>query len=190
MGNDTALAVLSNRPRLLYDYFKQLFAQVTNPPLDAIREQLVTQMSIKTGPEGNLLDPQPESCHQIKLETPILGNEEMGKLRNLDLPELKSKTLPILFPVSGGARAMAQEMKDLCNKASQAIDSGYTILILSDRGVNKDTAAIPTLLATSGVHHHLVREGTRTAVGLVVETGEAREVHHCSLLIGYGASAV
>jgi glutamate synthase (ferredoxin) len=190
MGTDTSLAVLSNRPRLLYDYFKQLFAQVTNPPLDAIREQLVTQMTINVGPEGNLLDPQPESCHQIKLETPILENEELAKLRDLDLPELKSKTLPILFPVSGGAAALTQAMEDLCYKAGQAIDSGYNILILSDRGVNKDMAPIPALLATSGVHHHLVREGTRTTVGLVVETGEAREVHHAALLMGYGAGAV
>ena len=190
MGTDTSLAVLSNRSRLLYDYFKQLFAQVTNPPLDAIREELVTQMSINIGPEGNLLDPQPESCQQIRLESPILENEAMAKLYDLDLTDLKSKVLSILFPVAAGAAGIAQAMEDLCNKASQAIDSGYNILILSDRGVNKDLAPIPALLAVSGVHHHLVREATRTTIGLVVETGEAREVHHCALLIGYGASAI
>ncbi|MBI3933090.1 MAG: glutamate synthase large subunit, partial [Acidobacteria bacterium] len=190
MGTDTSLAVLSNRSRLLYDYFKQLFAQVTNPPLDAIREELVTQMSINIGPEGNLLDPQPESCQQIKLNSPILENEEMAKLYDLNLTDLKSKVLPILFPVCEGAAGLAQAMEDLCNRASQAIDSGYNILILSDRGVNRDMAPIPALLATSGVHQHLVRAATRTTVGLVVETGEAREVHHCALLIGYGASAI
>ncbi|HWP84510.1 MAG TPA: glutamate synthase large subunit, partial [Terriglobia bacterium] len=190
MGTDTSLAVLSNRPRLLYDYFKQLFAQVTNPPLDAIREELVTQMSITVGPEGNLLDPQPESCQQVKLQSPILKNEELARLWDLDLPDLKSKVLPILFPVAEGAAGLAKAMDDLCNRASQAIDSGYNILILTDRGVNKDMAAIPALLAVSGVHHHLVREATRTTVGLVIDTGEAREVHHCALLIGYGASAV
>jgi len=190
MGTDTSLAVLSNRSRLLYDYFKQLFAQVTNPPLDAIREELVTQMSINLGPEGNLLDPQPESCQQIKLGSPVLTNEELAKLRDVNLTDLKSKVLPILFPVSEGAAGMAKTLEEICNRASQAIDSGYNILILSDRGVNKKMAPIPALLATGAVHHHLVRAATRTTIGMVVDTGEAREVHHCALLIGYGASAV
>jgi glutamate synthase (ferredoxin) len=190
MGTDTSLAVLSNRSRLLFDYFKQLFAQVTNPPLDAIREELVTQMAINIGPEGNLLDPQPESCQQIKLDSPILEIDEMAKLYDLNLTDLKSKVLPMLFPVAEGAAGLAKAMDDLCARASQAIDSGYNILILSDRGVDQDMAPIPALLATAGVHHHLVRAATRTTVGLVVDTGEAREVHHCALLIGYGASAV
>ena len=190
MGTDTALAVLSNRSRLLYDYFKQLFAQVTNPPLDAIREELVTQMSITIGPEGNLLDPVPESCRQIKLATPILDNEELAKLRNINMPALKCITIPMLFPVADGAAGLKKAMDQLCLRVGEAIQNEYNLIILSDRGVNADMAPIPALLATSGVHHHLVREGTRTLAGLIIETGEAREVHHAALLIGYGASAV
>jgi glutamate synthase (NADPH) large chain len=190
MGTDTALAVLSNRPRLLYDYFKQLFAQVTNPPLDAIREELVTQMSITIGPEGNILDPVPESCRQVKLATPILDNGELARLRNINLPALKCVTIPMLFPVADGEKGLKTAMDQLCLRVGEAIQNEYNLIILSDRGVDADTAAIPALLATSGVHHHLVREGTRTLAGLVIETGEAREVHHAALLIGYGASAV
>ncbi|MBI2815724.1 MAG: glutamate synthase large subunit [Acidobacteria bacterium] len=190
MGTDTSLAVLSNRPRLLYDYFKQLFAQVTNPPLDAFREELVTQMSTTTGPEGNLLDPKPESCRQIKLRYSILDNSELGKLKFVDRPGLKSITLPILFPVKEGAAGLRKALEELRCKASEAIANGYTILILSDRGVDKDMAPIPALLATSGVHQHLVREETRTRAALVVETGEARETHHMALLIGFGAGSI
>ena len=190
MGTDTALAVLSNRPRLLYDYFKQLFAQVTNPPLDAIREELVTQMSTTIGPERNLLKPEPESCRQVKLRVPILDNNELAKIRHVNLPGLKSLTLSMLLPVAEGAAGLATALEELCRRASEAIGNGYTLLILSDRGVNERMAPIPALLAASGVHHHLVREETRTKVGLVVETGEAREVHHAALLIGYGASAI
>ncbi|MEK6529989.1 MAG: glutamate synthase central domain-containing protein, partial [candidate division NC10 bacterium] len=190
MGTDTSLAVLSNRPRLLYDYFKQLFAQVTNPPLDAIREELVTQMSTTTGPERNLLRPEPESCRQIKLKTPVLDNEELARIRYVDRPGFKATTLPMLFPVADGAAGLARALEELCLKASQAIALGYTFLILSDRGVDKDLAPIPALLATAGVHHHLVREGTRTRVGLIIESGEPREVHHAALLIGYGAGAI
>jgi glutamate synthase (ferredoxin) len=190
MGNDAALAVLSNRPRLLYDYFAQLFAQVTNPPLDAIREELVTQMATTIGPERNLLKPEPESCHQIKLKSPILDNEELAKIRYVDLPGFRSITLPMLFPVAEGGAGLARALEDLCLKASQAIADGYTFIILSDRGVNMDHAAIPALLATAGVHHHLIREGTRTRVGLVIESGEPRENHHAALLIGYGAGAI
>ncbi|MSO19126.1 MAG: glutamate synthase large subunit [Acidobacteria bacterium] len=190
MGTDTALAVLSNKPRLLFDYFKQLFAQVTNPPLDAIREELVTQMSITIGPEGNILDPVPESCRQVKLATPILDNAELAKLRNINLPALKCITIPMLFPVVDGEAGLKKAMDLLCLRVGAAIQNEYNIIILSDRGVDKDTAPIPALLATSGVHHHLVREGTRTLAGLVIETGEVREVHHAALLIGFGASAV
>jgi len=190
MGTDTALAVLSNRPRPLYDYFKQLFAQVTNPPLDAIREELVTQMSTTIGPERNLLTPKPESCRQIKLKVPILDNDELAKIRHLDRPGFKAITLPILFPVGEGAAGVAPALEKLFAKASKAIEDGYTYIILSDRGVSRELAPIPALLATAGVHHHLVREGTRTRVGLVVETGEPREVHHMALLIGYGAGAI
>jgi len=190
MGTDTSLAVLSNRPRLLYDYFKQLFAQVTNPPLDAIREELVTQMETTIGPERNLLKPEPESCRQIKLQTPILTNEELAKLRYVDLPGFTSITLPMLFPVGEGGAGLERAMDELCRRASEAIAAGHTLLILSDRGVDEHMAPIPALLATAGVHHHLVREGTRTKVGLIIESGEPREVHHAALLIGYGAGAI
>ncbi|MBF8279804.1 MAG: gltB, partial [candidate division NC10 bacterium] len=190
MGTDAALAVLSNRPRLLYDYFQQLFAQVTNPPLDGIREELVTQIATTIGPERNLLKPEPKSCRQIKLKTPILDNEELAKIRYVDLPGFKSITLPMLFPVAEGGAGLQRALDELCRKASQAISEGYAFIILSDRGVCKDLAPIPALLATAGVHHHLVREGTRTRVGLVIESGEPRENHHAALLIGYGAGAI
>ncbi len=190
MGNDSPPAVLSNRPRLLYDYFMQLFAQVTNPPLDAIREELVTQMAATIGPERNLLRPEPESCRQIKLKTPILDNEELAKIRCVDLPGLKSITLPMLYPVAEGGPGLARALEYLCRKASRSIADGCTFIILSDRGVDKDHAPIPALLATSTIHHHLIREGTRTRAGLVIESGEPREVHHAALLIGYGAGAV
>ncbi len=190
MGNDAALAVLSSRPRLLYDYFCQLFAQVTNPPLDAIREELVTQMATTIGPEANLLLPGPESCRQIKLASPILDNEELAKLAQIARPGFKTVTLPMLFPVAEGGAGLERALDDLCRQASEAIAQGCTFIILSDRGLDERRAPIPALLATAGVHHHLVREGTRTRVGLVIETGEAREVHHMALLIGYGAGAI
>jgi glutamate synthase (ferredoxin) len=190
MGHDAALAVLSNRSRLLYDYFFQLFAQVTNPPLDAIREELVTQMITSIGPEANLLEPTPESCRQIKLKSPFLDNRDLARLKEINRPGFKSVTLPMLFPVADGGAVLARAMDELCQKASAAIREGATILILSDRGIDQTQAPIPALLATAGVHHHLVREGTRTRVGLVIETGEAREVHHMALLLGYGAGAI
>ena len=190
MGTDTSLAVLSNRPRLLYDYFKQLFAQVTNPPLDAIREELVTSMESTIGPERNLLKAEPESCHQITIRYPILNNHELAKLRHITSHGFRSVTLPMLFPVAEGGKGLERALEQLCKKASQAIQRGYTILILSDRGVDLEHAPIPALLATAGIHHHLVREGTRTKCGLVIETGEAREIHHCALLMGYGAGAI
>ncbi len=190
MGTDTSLAVLSNRPRLLYDYFKQLFAQVTNPPLDAIREQLVTTMESTIGPEGNLLEPAPESCRQIKIKYPIIDNDQTAKLRYVYEPAFKSITLPILYDASKGGPGLAVAMERLKKSASDAVASGYTILILSDRGADRSQAPIPSLLATAGVHHHLVRQGTRTRCGLVVESGDAREVHHCALLLAYGAGVV
>jgi len=190
MGTDTSLAVLSDRPRLLYDYFKQLFAQVTNPPLDGIREELVTQIATSIGPEGNLLEPAPEACRQIKLKTPILDNAELARIRHVDLPGFKATTVPMLFRVTDGAAGLARAMDELCLRASQAVDEGYAYLILSDRGVDRDWAPIPALLATAGVHHHLIREGKRVKVGLVIETGEPREVHHMALLLGYGGGAI
>ncbi|HEV3057900.1 MAG TPA: glutamate synthase large subunit [Vicinamibacterales bacterium] len=190
MGTDAALAVLSDRSRPLYDYFKQLFAQVTNPPLDAIREELVTTMESTVGPEGNLLDPRPESCRQIKIKYPIIDNDQLAKLRYVYEPAFKSITLPMLFDASRGGRGLATAMERLKKSASDAVAAGYTIVILSDRGAGRDQAPIPSLLATAGVHHHLVRQGTRTQCGLVVESGDAREVHHCALLLGFGAGVV
>ncbi len=201
MGTDTSLAVLSDKPRLLFDYFKQLFAQVTNPPLDAIREEIVTSMGSTIGPERNLLKPEPESCRQINLKYPIIHNEHVAKLRHLPpTGPFRSTTLSMLFDLpdvgaseSGREKcgaALDKAMTDLCRRASEAVAAGYDILILSDRGVGPRQAPIPSLMATAGVHHHLVREGTRTRCALVVECGDAREVHHVSLLLGYGAGVV
>ena len=190
MGNDTPLAVLSNQPQLLYNYFKQLFAQVTNPPLDCIREEIITSTETLIGSEGNLLDPRPENCRMIRLCGPILTNEELEKLRRVNLPGFKAVTLPILFPVAQGAGGMEAAAEQLYQAADKAIADGANILILSDRGLDKDNAAIPALLAVSGLHHHLIRKETRTRVGLILESGEPREVHHFALLVGYGASAV
>jgi glutamate synthase (ferredoxin) len=190
MGTDTPLAVLSDKPQLLYNYFKQLFAQVTNPPIDPIREELITSTTLTIGPEGNLLDPQPEHCRQIRLSTPVLKNAELHKLRQLNLPGLHSVTLPILFNAIGGKEALERALEALYAAADQAIKNGTTILILSDKGVDREQAAIPALLASAGLHHHLIRKGTRTRVGLVLESGEPREVHHFCLLLGYGVQAI
>src|SRR5438046_2372251 len=190
MGTDTSLAVLSDRPRLLYDYFSQLFAQVTNPPLDAIREELVTAMGSTIGPEGNLLDPRPESCHQIGIKYPVIDNDQVAKLRHLYYPGFRCTTLPMVFDPRQDGPGLGRAMDVLKARVSNAVAAGYNILILSDRGVDRDHAPIPSLLATAGVHHHLVREGTRTRCALVIETGDAREVHHCALLLGYGAGVV
>ncbi len=190
MGNDAALAVLSDRPRLLFDYFAQLFAQVTNPPLDAIREKLVTSMESTIGPEGNLIAPAPESCRQIKITYPILDNDQVAKLRHIRAPGFRSATLQMLFDPAADGPGLAHAMEALSAQAEAAVRDGVNILLLSDRGVTRDLAPIPSLLATAGVHHHLVRQGLRTRCALVVEAGDAREVHHVSLLLGYGAGAV
>ncbi|HXU23235.1 MAG TPA: glutamate synthase large subunit [Tepidiformaceae bacterium] len=190
MGTDTPLAVLSDRPQPLYNYFKQLFAQVTNPPLDAIREELVTSVKTVIGPEGNLLDPEPENCHLVSLESPFLDNAELAKLRSLQDHALRATVLPMLFPAKAGPAGLAPAVDALCEQADHAIANGAKVLILSDRGVDADSAPIPSLLAVAGLHNHLVRERTRTQVGLVVETGDAREMHHFALLIGYGAGAI
>jgi len=193
MGSDTPLAVLSDKPQPLYNYFKQLFAQVTNPPVDSIREELIMSVDTTIGPEANLLKPSPKCARQIKLKSPIFTNENLEKLRHLgDSNPLgfTSITLPILFHVSEGGPGLERAMAELCRRASRAIADGYDIIILSDRGVDREQAPIPALLAVSGVHHHLMREGTRAEVGLVLETGEPREVHHFALLLGYGAAAI
>ena len=190
MGNDSPLAALSDKPKLLYNYFKQLFAQVTNPPIDSIREEVVTSTITTLGSEGNLLEPKAESCRQIQLNRPIISNDELEQLRVLDRPGFKSATLPILYDVSGGGAALAQSMEKLFQAADKLVASGVNILILSDRGMNEKEAAIPALLAVSGLHHHLIDNGMRTKIGLVLESGEPREVHHFALLAGYGAGAV
>jgi glutamate synthase (ferredoxin) len=191
MGNDAALAVLSNRPRLLYDYFKQLFAQVTNPPIDCIREELITSAETRLGSEGNLLHPGPSACRRVELKWPILTNEEFAKIHRLNLPGLRVGVLPILFRVARGEQGLAKSMEELSAMARRMIEEDeINVIILSDRGVNRDYAPIPSLLAIAGLHHYLIREGLRTRVSLVLETGEAREVHHFSLLIGYGCSAI
>jgi glutamate synthase (ferredoxin) len=220
MGTDTPLAVLSNKSQLLYNYFKQLFAQVTNPPIDPIREEIVTSTEIMLGGEGNILEPTAESSRMIKLKHPILANEELEKLRHVNRPGFKAVTLPILFeagsaPAPGaaerasrseevfregaennarGGRAPAKNLEaalaKLFSEADKAIADGVNILVLSDRGISKELAPIPALLAVAGLHHHLIRSGTRTKVGIVLESGEPREVHHFALLIGYGCTAI
>jgi len=191
MGNDAALAVLSNKPRLLYDYFKQLFAQVTNPPIDCIREEIITSAETRLGSEGNLLNPQPSACRRVELEWPILTNEEFAKLRRLNLPGFKVGVLPILFRVTRGEKGLAKSLEELCVMARRMIEEEeINLIILSDRGVNQDYAPVPALLAVAGLHHYLIREGLRTRISMVLETAEAREVHHFSLLIGYGCSAI
>ena len=188
MGNDASLAVLSDQNRSLFDYFKQLFAQVSNPPLDAIREELVTSLEAFVGSEQNLFEETPLHCRQLRLKSPLLTDEELAKIRELDLPGLSSVTLSTLFDAKTGSLQSA--LDNLCAAASQAIEDGQNIIILSDRGVDAQRAPIPSLLATSAVHHHLTREGTRTRVGLVVESGEPREVQHFCLLVGYGAGGI
>src|SRR5277367_4514568 len=190
MGTDTPLAVLSNKSQLLYNYFKQLFAQVTNPPIDPIREEIVTSTEIMLGGEGNILEPTAESSRMIKLKHPILANEELEKLRQVNRPGFKAVTLPILFEAAGGAKNLEAALAKLFSEADKAIADGVNILVLSDRNISKEFAPIPALLAVAGLHHHLIRSGTRTKVGLVLESGEPREVHHFALLIGYGCTAI
>jgi glutamate synthase (NADPH) large chain len=190
MGDDAALAVLSNRPQLLYNYFKQLFAQVTNPPIDPYRENLVMSLMSFIGREGNLLDETPEHCHQLKLPHPILTNEDMAKLKCLDSKEVRSAVLPILFNKESGPNGLVLALESVCRFAALRVDEGCSLIILSDQGTDETHVPIPALLATSAVHQHLVRLRKRQLTGLIVETGEAREVMHFATLIGYGASAI
>ncbi len=192
MGNDVSLAVLSHRPQPLFSYFRQLFAQVTNPPIDPIRESLVMSLAGYIGRNGSLLDESPDAARQLKLETPLLTNSDLEKLRIFDddRMDFRTVTLPMVFQVDKPLGSLEKALERLCRKASEAIEFGCDMIILSDTSVNGEYAPIPSLLAVSAVHHHLIREGTRTAVALVVETGEAREVHHFACLLGYGASAV
>ncbi|MCC6457053.1 MAG: glutamate synthase large subunit [Caldilineaceae bacterium] len=190
MGNDAPHAVLSDMPQLLYNYFRQLFAQVTNPPIDSIREELVTATDVMMGTECNLLNPRPAGCHQIRLKTPILTNADLAKIREVDHVGFRSLTVPFLFAFAEGAEGMQQRLEEIFAQVDQAMEQGYNIFILSDRGINQQMAAMPALLATSGLHHHLIRTGKRTQVTLIVESGEPREVHHFAVLIGYGATAI
>ncbi|MFB4275024.1 glutamate synthase large subunit [Nonomuraea sp. MTCD27] len=194
MGTDTPVAVLSEKPRLLFDYFTQLFAQVTNPPLDAIREELVTSLASTIGPEGNLLDPGPSSCRQLVLPYPVIDNDELAKIIHIndehDLPGFHPYVISGLYEVAGGGEALLRRLQEIRTEASQAIADGARIIVLSDRGSSDTLAPIPSLLLTGAVHHHLIQEKTRTKIGLVIETGEARECHHMALLIGYGAAAI
>ncbi|GAB3747140.1 glutamate synthase large subunit [Microlunatus parietis] len=200
MGTDTPVAVLSERPRLLFDYFSQLFAQVTNPPLDAIREELVTSLYNTIGPEHNLLEPGPRSCRRVVLPFPVIDSDDLVKIRHInrdgDMPGYATHVIRGLYDVHGtsggpgGAEALAAKLEELCAETSAAIADGARIIVLSDRHSTAELAPIPSLLLTSAIHHHLVREKTRTQVGLIVEAGDVREVHHVALLIGYGAAAV
>ncbi|MGW9127210.1 glutamate synthase large subunit [Paenibacillus chitinolyticus] len=190
MGYDAPLAVLSERPQLLYSYFKQLFAQVTNPPIDSNFEEIVTAQETTIGPERNLIRPEAESCRQIRIPTPVISNEELAKLRHIKREGFKTVTLETLFQASSGSQGLERAMEELYTAADEAIADGATFLILSDRGMDGEQAAIPALLAVAGLHHHLIRQGTRTKASLIVESGEPREVHHFALLLGYGAGAI
>ncbi|WP_434795479.1 glutamate synthase large subunit [Streptomyces albidoflavus] len=194
MGTDTPIAALSKRPRLLFDYFTQLFAQVTNPPLDAIREELVTSLYSTLGPQGNLLEPTAASCRSVTLPFPVIDNDELAKLVHInadgDMPGMKAVTLSGLYRVSGGGEALAERIEEIRAEADAAIEAGARLIVLSDRHSDAEHAPIPSLLLTAAVHHHLIGTKQRTQVGLLVEAGDVREVHHVALLIGYGAAAV
>ena len=190
MGNDSALACLSDKPRMLYDYFKQLFAQVTNPAIDSIREEIIMSLECYIGPERNLLETSEAHCHRLLVPHPILTNEELAALKHLDHRGWRSKTIDITFPRQQGRAGLLEALDRICSEAEAAIDEGYSLVILSDRNVGADRAALSSLLACGGVHHHLVRQAKRTRLGLVLESGEAREVHHHCLLVGYGADAI
>ncbi|RYJ26923.1 glutamate synthase large chain [Streptomyces sp. L-9-10] len=194
MGTDSPIAALSARPRLLFDYFTQLFAQVTNPPLDAIREELVTSLRSSLGPQGNLLEPAAASCRSVTLPFPVIDNDELAKLVHInadgDMPGMKAATLSGLYRVGGGGDALATRIDEICSETDAAIESGARIIVLSDRHSDAEHAPIPSLLLTAAVHHHLIRTKQRAQVGLLVEAGDVREVHHVALLIGYGAAAV
>jgi glutamate synthase domain-containing protein 2/glutamate synthase domain-containing protein 1/glutamate synthase domain-containing protein 3 len=190
MGNDTALAVMSDTRPPLFSYFKQLFAQVTNPPIDPIRESIVMSLEACIGPEINLLDETPDHCHQLVMAQPILRSPQLEKLRQVDHRVFEARTIDMTWPVSQGAMGMEQRLEDICAEASELVARGVNIIVLSDRNLGADRTAMPSLLAVAAVHHHLVREGTRLQIGLVVETGQAKEIHHVACLIGYGAAAV
>ncbi len=190
MGNDSALAVLSDQPRMIYDYFKQLFAQVTNPPIDSIREEVIMSLECYVGPERNLLATTEEHAHRLLLPHPILTNEELAAIKHMDHRGWKSKLIDITYERSEGEVGLVNRLERICREAEQAIEQGYSIVILSDRGVSADRVPVSSLLAVGAVHHHLIRAAKRTRIGIILESGEAREVHHHCLLVGYGADAI
>jgi glutamate synthase (ferredoxin) len=190
MGYDAALAVLSKKPQLLYNYFKQMFAQVTNPPIDAFLEKMITSVESMLGPDRNLLEPGPEHARKIRLSTPILTDGELARIRENRLDGLRAATLPMLFPAASGEAGLKEGLDALFAAADKAIAEGASLLVLSDRGVGPGMAPIPALLAVAGLHHHLIRSGTRTKASFIVESGEPREVHHFAVLLGYGAAAI
>ena len=190
MGNDTALAVMSDMRPPLFSYFKQLFAQVTNPAIDPIRESIVMSLEAVIGPEINLLGETPDHCHQLVMPQPLLRSTELEKLRQVDHSVFEARTIDMTWPASEGAQGMERRLEEMCAEASELVERGVNIIILSDRNLGAERVAMPALLATAAVHHHLVREGTRLQSGLIVETGQAKEIHHVACLIGYGASAV
>ncbi|MEX0762370.1 MAG: glutamate synthase large subunit [Dehalococcoidia bacterium] len=190
MGNDTPLAVLSDRPQSMFTYFKQLFAQVSNPPLDAMREELVTQMAVPVGRRANLFDETPTNCQLLRLDQPVLRNGDLARIKAADTPAVRAKTISTLFPVAEGADGMQRALDRIRDEANQAAEEGYTLLVLSDRGVDSEHTYVPCLLAVGAVHHHMIRTRTRTMADIVVESGEPREVHHFATLFGYGASAI
>jgi glutamate synthase (NADPH/NADH) large chain len=190
MGNDSSLACLSDKPRMLYDYFRQLFAQVTNPAVDSIREEVIMSLECYIGPEANLLETTERQCQRLRLPHAILTNEELAALEHIDYRGWRAKTIDITFPRAGGRAGMIQALDRICAEAEAAIDQGYSLIILSDRAIGPDRVPLSALLACGAVHHHLIRQIKRTRIGIVLETGEAREVHHHCLLIGYGADAI
>ncbi|MCB1693090.1 MAG: glutamate synthase large subunit [Pseudomonadales bacterium] len=190
MGNDAALACLSDKSRMIYDYFKQLFAQVTNPAIDSIREEVVMSLECFIGPEGNLLEISPQRAHRLRVPHPILSNEELSSLKNMDYRGWRSKAIDITFEKDAGTAGLMEALDRICREVSEAIEQGYSLAILSDRAISETRMPISSLIACGAVHHHLVRTHARTKIGIVLETGEAREVHHHCLLIGYGADAI
>src|SRR3954452_9362518 len=189
MGNDSALACLSDKPRMLYDYFKQLFAQVTNPAIDSIREEVIMSLECYIGPERNLLETTEKHACRLRIPHPILSNEQLAALKHIDQSPCgwHATTIDITWPRSDGRAGLIKALDRVCAEVEAAIDNGYSIVILSDRAISRDRVAISSLLATGAVHHHLVRKTKRTRIGIIVESGEAREVHHHCLLVGYGA---
>ena len=190
MGNDSALACLSDKPRMLYDYFKQLFAQVTNPAIDSIREEIIMSLECYIGPEKNLLSASPEHCHRLLVPHPILTNEEVAALKHMDHRGWRTQEIDITFERTDGKEGMLRALDRICEEARKAIEDGFSLIVLTDRGISSDRVPLPALLASGCVHHYLVRNSLRTQIGLVLETGEAREVHHFCLLVGYGVDAI